>query len=114
MTTDLEMQLKSKYDDLASGKISYSDFTTWFEQQQWPSNEETNRMFEAVELTGAHIKSTGGNPDELSHGYLANIGDYLHGRTDVKPAVLPESGMSRDELRHEYTDRKEDDKAEGR
>ena len=59
MTTDLEMQLKAKYDDLASGKISYSDFTTWFEQQQWPSGGETDRMFESVELTGAHIKNAG-------------------------------------------------------
>lgn len=113
MTTDLETQLKTKYDELASNKISYRDFATWFEQQTWPSTTETNRMFEAVEMTNAHIKSAGDDPDELSRGYLANIGDYLHGRTDVKPAVLPESGMSRDELRNEYTERKEEHKSEG-
>jgi len=99
------MQLKAKYDDLSSGKISYSDFTTWFEQQQWPSTEETDRMFESVELTSAHIENAGSTPDDLSRAQLAKIGDYLHGRTDVKPAALGDEGMSPDELRHAYQDK---------
>ena len=103
-TQDLESQLKAKYDDLASGKLSYSDFTTWFEQQQWPANQETNRMLESVELTNAHIKLHKGEDDELSREHLRKIGDYLHGRTDVKPAVLGDEGMSQDALRHEYDD----------
>lgn len=109
MTTDLEMQLKAKYDDLASGKLSYTDFTTWFEQQKWPANDETDRMFEAVEMTGAHIKSAGDLPDDLNRAHLAQIGDYLHGRSDERPADLGASGMSRDELRHLYEDKKDDD-----
>jgi hypothetical protein len=108
MITDLEMQLKAKYDDLASGKLSYADFTTWFEQQKWPSNDETNRMFQAVELTSAHIKAGNDLPDDLKRAQLGKIGDYLHGRTDERPAVLGESEMSRDELRHLYTDKKEE------
>lgn len=108
MTTDLEMQLKAKYDDLASGKISYSDFTTWFEQQQWPSGEETDRMFQAVELTNAHIKNAGSSPEDLSRAQLTKIGDYLHGRTDVKPAALGDEGMSQDELRHAYAEKHEE------
>jgi hypothetical protein len=108
MTTDLEMQLKAKYDDLASGKISYSDFTTWFEQQKWPSDGETDRMLESVELTGAHLKASNDLPENLSREQLNRIGDYLHGRTDVKPAALGDTGMSRDELRHEYAERKEE------
>lgn len=108
MTTDLEMQLKAKYDDLASGKLSYSDFTTWFEQQKWPSTDETDRMFQAVELTGAHIDAGKDQPDDLNRAQLAKIGDYLHGRTDERPADLGESGMSRDELRHEYEEKKDE------
>jgi len=108
MTTDLEMQLKAKYDDLASGKISYSDFTTWFEQQQWPSSGETDRMLESVELTGAHIKNAGSSPDDLSRAQLNKIGDYLHGRTDEKPAILGDDGMSQDELRHAYEEKHEE------
>jgi hypothetical protein len=107
MTTDLEMQLKAKYDDLASGKISYSDFTTWFEQQQWPSDGETDRMLESVELTGAQLKLGKNLPEDLSRDQLTHIGDYLHGRSDVKPASLGDSGMSRDELRHVYDEKKE-------
>jgi len=110
MTTDLEMQLKAKYDDLASGKISYSDFTLWFEQQQWPSSEETNRLFEAVELTSAHIKNAGSTPEDMSRAQLTRIGDYLHGRTDVKPAALGEDGMSQDALRHAYEEKHEEHK----
>lgn len=108
MTTDLEMQLKAKYDELTSGSISYSDFTTWFEQQQWPSNEQTDRMFNAVELTGQHIKNAGTTPEDLSRDQLTKIGDYLHGRTDVKPAALGDKGMSQDELRHAYQEKHRD------
>ncbi len=110
MTTDLEMQLKAKYDELASGAISYSDFTLWFEQQQWPSTEQTDRMFEAVELTGAHIKNAGSTPEDLSRDQLNKIGDYLHGRTDVKPAALGDEGMSQDALRHAYDEKHEEGK----
>jgi hypothetical protein len=106
MTNDLEAQLKAKYDDLASGKISYTDFTTWFEQQQWPSNQQTDRMFEAVELTGAHIKASAGSPEDLSRAQLTKIGDYLHGRTDERPTSLGDDEMSRDELRHMYDETK--------
>lgn len=108
MTTDLEMQLKAKYDELASGKLSYSDFTTWFEQQKWPSNDETDRMFQAVELTNAHIQAGKDLPEDLNRAQLAKIGDYLHGRTDERPSSLGESEMSRDELRHLYDDKKEE------
>jgi hypothetical protein len=108
MITDLEMQLKAKYDQLASGAISYSDFTTWFEQQKWPSGEETDRMFEAVELTNAHIKNAADAPEDLSRAQLNKIGDYLHGRTDVKPAALGDDGMSQDALRHAYQDKHEE------
>ena len=108
MTTDLEMQLKAKYDDLASGKLSYSNFTTWFEQQQWPSNDETDRMFQAVELTSAHIQAGKDQSEDLNRAQLAKIGDYLHGRTDERPADLGETGMSRDELRHDYEETKGD------
>ena len=107
MTTDLEMQLKSKYDELASGKISYSEFTTWFEQQQWPSDGETDRMLSSVELTSAHLKADKELPEDLSKGQLTRIGDYLHGRTDEKPASLGDSGMSRDDLRHVYEEKKD-------
>ncbi|MCA9860909.1 MAG: hypothetical protein KC438_14365 [Thermomicrobiales bacterium] len=108
MTTDLEMQLKAKYDELESGALSYADFTTWFEQQKWPSSEETNRMFEAVELTGAHIKNSDSVPEDLSRAHLRKIGDYLHGRTDVKPAMLGQDGMSPDALRHAYEEKHRD------
>lgn len=106
MTTDLEMQLKSKYDDLANGKISYTDFTTWFEQQKWPSNQQTDRMLQAVELTGAHIKVGKDLPEDLNRAQLTKIGDYLHGRTDERPASLAADEMSRDELRHLYDEKK--------
>jgi hypothetical protein len=108
MTIDLEMQLKAKYDELANGAISYTDFTTWFEQQQWPSSVETNRMFEAVELTRNHISNAGSSPEELSRAQLGRIGDYLHGRTDTKPDILGESGMSQDALRHAYDEKHKD------
>jgi hypothetical protein len=108
MTTDLEMQLKAKYDELASGETSYADFTTWFEQQKWPSSEETNRMFEAVELTGAHIENAGSTSEDLNRAQLNKIGDYLHGRTDEKPGVLGENGMSQDALRHAYDEKHEE------
>lgn len=100
MTNDLETQLKAKYDELASGKISYADFTTWFEQQKWPSTSETDRMFQAVELTGAHIKVGKDLPEDLNRAQLTKIGDYLHGRTDERPASLGADEMSRDKLRH--------------
>jgi len=108
MTTDLELQLKAKYDERASGAISYSDFPTWFEQQKWPSGEETNRMFEAVELTGAHIRNAGSTPEDLSRAQLTRIGDYLHGRTDVKPSALGEDGMSQDALRQAFDEKHEE------
>jgi hypothetical protein len=108
MTTNLELQLKAKYDELASGALSYADFSTWFEQQQWPSEESTDRMLESVELTNAHIKSAGATPDELSRDQLNKVGDYLHGRTDEKPDVLGDNGMSQDELRHAYEDKHEE------
>ncbi len=104
MSTDLESQLKGKYDELASGQISYSDFTTWFEQQQWPSAQDTNRLFEAVELTGAHIKLHADQSEDLNREQLTKIGDYLHGRTDTKPAILGDEGMSQDALRHGFDD----------
>ena len=105
MTSDLEMQLKAKYDELASGAISYSDFTLWFEQQKWPSGEQTDRMFESVELTQAHIKNAGSTPEDLSRAQLTKVGDYLHSRTDVKPEALGGDGMSQDVLRHAYDDK---------
>lgn len=111
MTSDLETQLKAKYDELASGALSYSDFTLWFEQQQWPSSAETDRMFESVELTNAHIRNAGSAPDDFSRDQLTKIGDYLHGRTDVKPASLGDKGMSQDELRHAYEKKHEDGEA---
>lgn len=108
MTTDLDLQLKAKYDQLASGAISYADFTTWFEQQEWPSTDETDRMFVSVELTNAHIKNKADMPEDLSRAQLGKIGDYLHGRTDVKPSALGDEGMSQDALRHAYEDKHED------
>ena len=109
MTTDLELQLKAKYDELASGAISYSDFTTWFEQQQWPSGEETDRMFEAVELTGAHIKNAGSTarrseprPSSPRSGTICTVGP-----TSSRPRWATE-GMSQDALRHAYEDKHEE------
>ncbi len=110
MSTDLELQLKAKYDQLASGAISYADFSLWFDQQQWPSEEQTDRMLESVELTDTHIKNAGSTPDDHSRDQLTRIGDYLHGRTDVKPASLGDKGMSQDELRHAYTDKHDEGK----
>jgi len=103
-SNDLELQQKAKYDQLASGQISYTEFTTWFEQQDWPSNQETDRMMEAVELTDAHVKSHPDDQDGHSRSQLTKIGDYLHGRTDVKPAALGDEGMSQDALRHSFDD----------
>lgn len=108
MTADLELQLKAKYDQLASGAISYAEFSEWFAQQQWPSEQQTDRMLEAVELTGAHIKQHSDTPEDLSRDQLNKIGDYLHGRTDVKPAALGDEGMSQDALRHAYEEKHED------
>lgn len=101
MTTDQELQLKAKYDQLESGMISFDEFSTWFEQQQWPSDEQTDRMLDAVEMTQDHLDSSADVPEQQSKGHLKRIGDYLHGRTDVKPDSLGDQGMSRDELRHE-------------
>ena len=107
-TTDLEIQLKAKYDELASGQISYRDFTTWFEQQKWPQTQQTDRMFEAVEFTRSHIKNAESAPEDFSRAALNKIGDYLHGRTNLKPAALGEDGMSQDALRHAYRDKHEE------
>lgn len=110
MTTDLELQLKAKYDQLESGAISYAEFSEWFAQQQWPSDQQTDRMLEAVELTNDHIKNSGAAPEDLSRTQLTRIGDYLHGRTDEKPTGLGDEGMSQDALRHAYADKHEEGK----